>query len=200
MSKMLLRPLSSTYWPRPVIMSCIVIGRVKFAVPTPIAVAPARMNSIASRVEEMPPMPMTGSETARHACHTMRTAMGRMAGPDTPPVIVPVAVRLASTSMTMPLKVFIAEMAVAPPASDARAISPIDVTLGVSFAITGPWNRSDTPRITRSTMWGSEPISRPPASRFGQEMLTSRPATPSSPFRRAARASYSPGQARQYSR
>ena len=34
----------------------------------------------------------TGTETALQTCQTMRTAMGRMAGPDMPPVMVPVTV------------------------------------------------------------------------------------------------------------
>src|SRR5438128_2110377 len=44
------------------------------------------MNSRASAPEPMPPTPMTGIRTARAACQAMRTAMGRMAGPESPPV------------------------------------------------------------------------------------------------------------------
>ena len=117
--------------------------------------------------------------------------MGRIAGPETPPVIVPVTVRWLSTSMTMPDRVLMAEMAVAPPCSEAFAMSAMLVIFGVSLAMTGPSNRSDTPRTTRSTLVGLAPISMPPASRFGQEILTSSPATPGSPFRRSARRSYS---------
>ena len=40
-------------------------GSTKFAVPTCTAVAPAMMNSSASRALAMPPMPITGIFTAR---------------------------------------------------------------------------------------------------------------------------------------
>ena len=37
-----------------------------------------------ARREEMPPTPITGIFTARAACQAMRTATGRMAGPERP--------------------------------------------------------------------------------------------------------------------
>ena len=59
-------------------------GLAKFAAPTCTAVAPAMMNSSASRPVAMPPRPTTGMFTAPTACQTMRRAMGRTAGPDRP--------------------------------------------------------------------------------------------------------------------
>ena len=60
-------------------------GSTKFAVPTCTAVAPAIMNSSASRASAMPPMPMIGIFTAWRHSYTIRTAIGRMAGPLRPP-------------------------------------------------------------------------------------------------------------------
>ena len=57
------------------------------ALPTWMAVAPARRNSMASSAVEMPPMPITGMVTAEATCHTIRRAMGLMAGPESPPMM-----------------------------------------------------------------------------------------------------------------
>src|SRR5450756_237267 len=61
-------------------------GSQKFTVPTSMALAPASMNSITSSAVLMPPIPMTGIFTALAASHTMRRAIGLMAGPDSPAV------------------------------------------------------------------------------------------------------------------
>ena len=62
-------------------------GSTKFAVPTCTADAPAMMNSSASRASAMPPMPMIGIFTACRHSYTMRTAIGRIAGPLRPPTM-----------------------------------------------------------------------------------------------------------------
>jgi len=57
------------------------------AVPTCTAFAPAMRNSRASPASIIPPIPMTGMETAFTVFQTMRTATGLTAGPDRPPVM-----------------------------------------------------------------------------------------------------------------
>ena len=60
------------------------------AVPSATALAPARRNSKASVPVMMPPDPMMGSSgSAAWTAHTARSAIGRMAGPLSPPGIVP---------------------------------------------------------------------------------------------------------------
>ena len=59
-------------------------GLRKVAVPTCTAVAPASRNSTASVPLLMPPQPITGTSTAEDTCHTMRSATGLIAGPDSP--------------------------------------------------------------------------------------------------------------------
>lgn len=66
----------------------VTLGSMKLAVPTSMAVAPARMNSIASRPFMIPPKPITGMFTAFAVCQTILTAIGLTAGPDRPPVYV----------------------------------------------------------------------------------------------------------------
>ena len=63
--------------------------------------APARMNSNASCVLNMPPIPMTGMSTARAACQTIRRAIGRIAGPDSPPSTFDSTGRRVSTSTSI---------------------------------------------------------------------------------------------------
>ena len=62
-------------------------GSTKFAVPIWTAEAPAIMNSRASRASAMPPIPMIGIFTACRHSYTIRTAIGRIAGPLNPPRI-----------------------------------------------------------------------------------------------------------------
>ena len=103
----------------------------------------------------------------------MRTATGLMAGPDMPPVL------LASTklrlwmSIFMPVRVLIRDSASAPPASAARAISVMSVTLGVSFMMTGCFATRFTASVTFCTIAGSWPKAFPPSWTFGQEILIS---------------------------
>src|SRR4051812_27835356 len=86
-------------------------GSAKLAVPTCTAVAPASKNSSASRVVETPPMAMTGIETAPATSQTMRSAMGRNAGPLKPPVRLASRSLFCSTSIDMPRIVLMAVMA-----------------------------------------------------------------------------------------
>ncbi len=90
-------------------------------------------------------------------------------------------------SIAIPRQVLIREIASAPPASAARAIESIRVTFGVSLASTGREHALRTPATTRSHIPGSVPKSTPPET-LGQETFSSKPATPGTPSRRAARA------------
>ncbi len=148
-------------------------GFLKFAVPTATAAAPAMMNSRASSADWIPPIPMTGMLTARQVCHTIRSATGFIAGPDSPPVLFATLNVLFFTSILMPVMVLISESASAPPASAAFAISVMSVTFGVSFMETGCAAFFFISFVMYSTMRGSCPKAIPPCSTLGQEMLTS---------------------------
>ena len=112
-------------------------GSTKFAVPTWTALAPAIMNSSASRASAMPPMPITGIFTVcRHSC-TMRTAIGLIAGPLRPPTTFEIFGLRVSTSITIARNVLTSDTASAPASSAARANDATSVTFGVSFGITG---------------------------------------------------------------
>ena len=82
-------------------------------------------------------MPRMGSLTAFATSHTIRTATGRTAGPDSPPVFIFRIGRRVFTSMRIPRRVLMRDSASAPASATARAISVMSVTLGESFTITG---------------------------------------------------------------
>src|SRR6266540_3987889 len=100
-------------------------------------VCPAIMNSSTSRASAMPPMPMIGICTACRHSYTMRTAIGRMAGPLRPPTMFEIFGRRVSTSITIARNVFTSDTASAPASSAARANEATSVTFGVSFGMTG---------------------------------------------------------------
>ena len=169
-------------------------GSWKTAVPTDTAEAPARMNWRASRPVLMPPMPRIGtSGIAACTCHTQRTATGRIAGPDSPPVTPARAGRRVSVSMTMPSSVLIMLSPSAPASTTARAISTMSVTSGDSLASTGM--RGSVARRTADTTaeagsaWQAK--TWPRSSTLGHEMLTSIAETPSALRSRWARRWYS---------
>jgi len=108
------------------------------AVPTLTIDAPARMSSSASCPVLTPPMPMIGtSGRASRTCQMQRTATGRMAGPDRPPVTPASAGRMVWVSMTIPSSVLMSERPSAPADTQAFAIATISVTSGESLAKTG---------------------------------------------------------------
>ena len=111
------------------------VGSTKFEVPICTAVAPANINSTASRHEAIPPNPITGMRTAFAVCHTIRSATGFTQGPESPPVTVERIGFLRSASTAIPSRVLISDTASAPSASTARAISVMSVTFGESFTI-----------------------------------------------------------------
>jgi hypothetical protein len=78
---------------------------------------------------------MTGILTAFATCHTILRAIGLIAGPDSPPVIVDRAGLIFSTSTDIPSKVFIREIESAPSSSTTLAKSTTFVTLGDNLTI-----------------------------------------------------------------
>ena len=90
-----------------------------------------------SRAVQIPPMPMIGICIADlHSC-TMRTAIGLIAGPLSPPKMFDSCGRRVSTSIDIARKVFTKETASAPACSAAFAILAISVTLGLSLGKIG---------------------------------------------------------------
>ena len=166
-------------------------GSSKFAVPTCTAAAPAIRNSSASRAEAMPPMPMMGMRTALRHSYTMRTAMGRIAGPLRPPTTLDRSGRRVSTSMAIARKVFTRDTASAPASSAAAAIAATSVTFGVSLGKTGRAVAARTARTTSRTPLRLHPKVWPPSSMLGHEMLISMAATPSASDRIRAISAYS---------
>ena len=83
----------------------------------------------------MPPMPRIGtSGSAWCTCQTQRSATGRIAGPDRPPVTPPSTGRIVSGSMTSPSRVLIIDSPSAPASATARATLTMSVTSGLSLA------------------------------------------------------------------
>ncbi len=131
------------------------------------------MNSITSSAVVMPPMPMTGMSTAREASYTMRSAMGLMAGPLSPPTIFERRGLRVSASMAMPTNVLTREMTSAPASAAARAILAMLVTLGESFTISGRRDADFAVATISSSRTGSLPKAMPPRLVLGQETLSS---------------------------
>ena len=123
-------------------------GLAKFAAPTCTAAAPAMMNSSASRPVAIPPRPTTGMFTAPTACHTMRRAMGRTAGPDRPAKMLLNTGLRFSRSMAQAWKVLVRLMASAPAASTALHISGMFSACGLSLTIRGFLQAARTMRTT----------------------------------------------------
>ena len=82
-------------------------------------------------------MPMIGIFTAWRHSYTIRTAIGRIAGPLRPPTMLEIFGRRDSTSMTIARNVLTSDTASAPASSAARANEATSVTLGVSLGMTG---------------------------------------------------------------
>lgn len=131
------------------------------------------------------PTPTMGAVLIRPAriapatCHTARTAIGRIAGPESPPVAAMRCGRNRSTSMATPRVVLIIVRPWAPALRTVSAISTMSVTSGLSFASIGrPRGTSSRTRVM--TLWelaGSQAKTRPRLATLGHEMLTSMAAT-----------------------
>src|SRR5450631_3539871 len=163
------------------------VGSLKVAVPTWIALAPAATSCSASSPVRTPPTPMIGtagrrpSIMAARTCQMARTATGRMAGPDSPPVTPATWGSNRSVSMTIASRVLIMVSPSAPALTQARAISTMSVTSGLSLAKMGMLFGSVS--RTRAMTWaderGSHAKTSPRLATLGQEMLTSTPTTAS---------------------
>jgi len=158
---------------------------MKQAVPICIALEPASMNSMASVAFIIPPIPQTGILTALYTCHTIRRAIGLMAGPERPPVMVDSKGFRLSASMAIPRKVLTRETASAPAPSTARAISAISVTLGESLTIRVLSYTSRTASVTATADGQLTPKAMPPSFTLGQEIFSSIAEIPSSSFTRS---------------
>ena len=101
--------------------------------------------------------------------------MGRIAGPDSPPVFPPRCGRIVSTFITIPRTVLIRAKPSAPASTTPFAIDTRSVTSGDNFAMMGssPPIVLRTPSITRLDASGSHAKTRPRFSTLGQEMFTS---------------------------
>ncbi|MPN02616.1 hypothetical protein SDC9_149832 [bioreactor metagenome] len=122
---------------------------------------------------QMPPIPMTGIFTARNTSHTIRTAIGLIQGPESPPVIVDNFGFLLSTSIAIPKKVLTRDTASAPSSSTPRAIWEISVTLGDNFTINVLGNTFRTSLVTWAADWQEVPNAIPPSFTLGQEIFNS---------------------------
>ena len=130
-------------------------------------------------------MPITGTLRFRATSQTIRSASGLIAGPLSPPVMLPRIGRRRRQSIAMPTNVFTSETASAPASAAARAMATTSVTFGVSLAITGREQTPRTRRTIRPVTTGSVAKSRPPAT-LGQERFNSSPASPGSRPMRSA--------------
>ena len=92
----------------------LTFGFIKLAVPISTALAPTSKNSIASAVFCIPPIPITGIFTLCDTCHTHLRAIGLIAGPDKPPVMVEIIGFLLSLSTAIANTVLIKERESAP--------------------------------------------------------------------------------------
>ena len=118
-------------------------------------------------------MPITGTLTAREACHTMRSATGFTAGPESPPTTFASTGRRVYTSTAMPVSVLISDIASAPASSAARAHSAMSATLGESLTISG-FLASALVSLTMLYMdSGRVPKATPPSFTLGQDMFIS---------------------------
>ena len=110
----------------------------------------------------------------------MWTAIGRIAGPLSPPLPVPRIGRRRRVSMRMPSTVLIAVTPSAPASSHARATATTSGAFGVSFTMTGRSVSAFTARVSSAARLGSEPKIIPSFT-FGHETLSSYATTPGVP-------------------
>ncbi len=108
----------------------------------------------------------------------MRTAIGLIAGPERPPVMLAMRGRRVSTSIASDTKVLTSEIASAPPSSATRPINPMSVTFGESFTISGRRAAALHRATSSHNCGGSVPKTMPPWLVFGQLAFSSYIAMP----------------------
>ncbi len=96
-----------------------------------------------------------------------------MAGPDSPPWLLPITGARFSISIAMPIRVLITANPSVPASIQRRAFSVISVWLGDSLVISGLRVTARQAATTRADMSGSLPKVTPPSLTFGQEILIS---------------------------
>ena len=160
------------------VMRAAARGSRKLSVPTATSVAPARSNASASRPLWTPPIPTTGIVTRSATSATWASAIGRTAGPDTPPVPPPSHGSPLSGASAIPLRVLISETASAPASCAARATAPGSVALGVSLTISGLPVSGRTRSRRAAVSEGSAPMTSP-LSTLGHDTLSSSATTSS---------------------
>ncbi len=108
----------------------------------------------------------------------MRTATGLIPGPLSPPVRLAMRNVLVSMSIAMPGIVLIRDIISLPASTTQRAKSPIRVTFGLSFVMSGKLVAARTADTTLAACPRSVPKAMPPSLIFGHEMLISSAAMP----------------------
>ena len=139
----------------------------------------------------MPPMPISGTFTARATCHTMRKATGLIAGPDNPPVTLASTGRRVFTSIAIPTNVLMSESASAPASTQALAMATTSVTLGESLTIKGLLVAARQAATTPAAQAGSLPKRMPPSLTLGHEIFISSAATSGTASSRRTISAYS---------
>ena len=137
-------------------------------------------------------MPMTGMRTACAHSYTIRTAIGRMAGPLRPPITFDSFGRRVSTSIAIARNVLTSDTASAPASSAAlrerRDVGDVRRQLRDHRQRRGAVARRAT---TSCVLPRSHPNVMPPSLMFGHEMFSSSAATPSTSDRMRATSTYS---------
>src|SRR5699024_7429987 len=110
-----------------------IIGFVKFSVPIATASAPASKNSNTSSAEAIPPIPIIGKSTWRFTSLIILIAIGLIALPDSPPVLLAMIGFLLDKSIRILVSVLIIVKPSAPAVSIAWAMPTISVTFGDNF-------------------------------------------------------------------
>ena len=118
-------------------------------------------------------MPITGILTAFATSYVILKAIGLIAGPDRPAVLLLNTVLRLSMSMAMALNVLTRLSASAPTSSHAFAISTMSLALGDSFTISGLSVASLTFLTTSFATQVFMPKAMPPLLTFGHEILSS---------------------------
>ena len=118
-------------------------------------------------------MPMTGIFTACAASYTMRSAIGLIAGPESPAVTFEILGLRVSVSMAIATNVFTRETASSPASWATCAICAILVTFGESFTIRGRCVARLAVLTTSSSCRGSLPNCMPPSAVFGHDTFSS---------------------------
>ena len=96
----------------------------------------------------IPPRPQIGIETARAASWTMRTAIGLIAGPESPPVLLAIRGRRVSTSIDSDKKVFTRDSASAPASSRTFSHLRDRGDVGRQLHDQGPLRATASPALT----------------------------------------------------